>query len=164
MKNILVVAASNQNNLELAKFFVEEIKAQGAEAMLVDLVEEDLPLYTPKNEAEGVPVQATELAKKMENIDGMVFTAPEYNGSIPPTLNNFIAWISRTGKTWREVFNEKKAVIATHSGSGGVNVLNAMRQQLSYVGMNVIGRQIHTHMKKELSKDSLQNVVKQLLD
>ena len=31
--------------------------------------------------------------------------APEYNGSIPPILSNFIAWLSISGADFRNFFN-----------------------------------------------------------
>jgi hypothetical protein len=37
-----------------------------------------------------------------------------------------------------------------------------MRQQLSYLGANVIGRQLHTNYSKELSADSLNGCLSQL--
>jgi chromate reductase len=158
MSDYLVFAASNNKNLELANNISKAL--EGSE--VIDLVSLDLPLYTPVAEKKEIPGKARELADKLISAKGAIFVAPEYNGSLPPTLNNAIAWISRTGENWREAFNGKAAVIATHSGSGGIHVLTAMRQQLSYIGMNVVGRQLHTHYSKALSEDTLEAVIKEL--
>jgi NAD(P)H-dependent FMN reductase len=93
----------------------------------------------------------------------MIFISPEYNGSTPPVFTNSLAWVSRTGKEWRGIFNRKTAVIATHSGSGGAHVLMSMRLQLSYLGMNVLGRQILTHYTKELNQETLMDILDQLI-
>lgn len=164
MKSIIVLAGSNKNNLLLAEKFVTEIHQQGAKAQIVNLVELDLPLYSNVTEAKGTPSSIIDCIKLLEKAEGIVLTAPEYNGGIPPVVTNFIAWISRSGQEdWRSCFNGRAAAIGTHSGGGGMQVLNAMRMQLSYLGVNVVGRQIHTHYSKELDPESLKEVVGQLL-
>ncbi len=165
MKNIVVVSASNNNNLKLAQEFEKYLSSQGSKVEVVNLVDVDLPLYSPKLDSdESRPQGLDKYVDLMTNCDGAVFVAPEYNGSIPPNLNNFVAWLSRCGKEdWRSCFNGKPAVIATHSGGGGAHVLIAMRQQFSYVGMNVLGRQIQTNYQKPLNQDSLKATCDELL-
>jgi NAD(P)H-dependent FMN reductase len=148
--------------MELANKFLAYLKGRGEEVSIVDLPNLELPLYSPLTE-EKVPAQALKLAEKLINSKALIFVAPEYNGAVPPVLNNAIAWISRTGKDWRNAFNGKPAVIATHSGGGGAHVLMAMRSQLSFIGMNVIGRQILTNFGKELNEDSMVAVLDQIL-
>jgi chromate reductase len=161
MKNILIITASNGHNLKLAKSFEEKYSELDAKSEILDLVELDLPLYSPKAEQEqGVPKKLTSWLEKVESADALVFCAPEYNGGVPPTLTNFIAWTSRADKDWRKFFNAKTAAIASFSGSGGVNVLNSMRVQLSYIGCNVIGRHIMTHMKMPLKPEDLDAVAR----
>ena len=160
---ISVIAASNQKNLELAHNLLEFAQEMGQKTQLIDLVEEYLPLYTPKVEQNGIPEKAKQLAQTLINSDAMIFVAPEYNGGIPPTLTNMLAWLSITGDDWRACFNGKPAAIATHSGGGGQYVLLAMRSQLSYIGMNVVGRQIITNYGKKLNPDSARDVVQQLI-
>jgi chromate reductase, NAD(P)H dehydrogenase (quinone) len=164
MKQITIITASDNKNLDLAKSFEEALSSAGASPRILNLVDLDMPLYTPKNDKEmGVPKSISDEAGLLKDIDGLVVIAPEYNGGVPPVLTNFLAWVSRSSEDWRESFNNKPAVIATHSGGGGINVLVAMRTQLAYLGVNVIGRQIHTNFSKPLSKESLDAVISQLL-
>jgi chromate reductase len=164
MKKIIILAGSNNNNLKLANEFAKSIGAQGATAEVVNLAEVSLPVYSPLEEKKGIPENIKPYVAKMDEAYAMVMVAPEYNGGVPPLLTNFISWISRSGEEdWRQCFNGKKVAIGTHSGSGGLHCLMAMRVQLSYLGMNVLGRQIHTHYKKELNQESLNSVVEQLL-
>ena len=159
---ISILVSSQGKNMELAKKFLDYLIEKKVEAEIIDLVAMELPLYSSITEG-NLPDKALDLTKKLIDSKGMVFVAPEYNGLIPPVLNNAIAWISRSGDDWREAFNGKSAVIATHSGGGGAHVLIAMRQQLSYLGMNVIGRQIMTNYGKELNPDSMASVLEQLV-
>jgi NAD(P)H-dependent FMN reductase len=161
---ISIIVASTNTNLALAQQLNTIALEMGQTTQIINLVEEILPLYTTKVQSQqGIPDKVKELAQTLTNTDAMIFVAPEYNGGIPPTLTNAIAWLSVSGDDWRGCFNGKPAVVATHSGGGGQHVLLAMRCQLAYIGMNVVGRQIHTTNSKPLNLDSAREVMKQLI-
>jgi chromate reductase len=163
-KNIVIITASEMKNLELANKFKESLANTEAKVSIINLVELDLPLYSSRAETK---YKAEDLlAKELPTIsaaNGFVFIAPEYNGSTPPVFNNFLAWLSRSSKDWRHYLNEKPAVIATFSGGGGFNVLLAMRTQLAFIGMNVLGRQILTHSNKAVDEKALHAVSQELV-
>lgn len=163
MKNVAIVVASIHKNLELANKIIEEVSKHEVNIELLNLVKIGLPLYTPLEEEKGISQDVIDLSAKIKNQDGFAFVAPEYNGGIPPVLTNFIAWMSRSGDDWRKCFNGKPAFIASHSGGGGQHILMSLRQQLSYIGMNVIGRQIITNASKKLNPDSLKTVSAELV-
>ncbi len=48
--DVLVIAASNGENLKLAQRFVDQVQAQGSSADLLDLTTLELPLFTPPRE------------------------------------------------------------------------------------------------------------------
>lgn len=164
MKNILIVVASNNKNMELALEIKKTIELREINTEILDLVEIDLPLYTFDRELKEIPFVIKNYINLMESATEVVFVSPEYNGGIPPTLTNFIAWISRFGdENWRRVFNGKRAALATHSGAGGSSMLASLRLQLSYLGMNTIGRQIITTFTKKLSQETVDAVVEELV-
>jgi chromate reductase, NAD(P)H dehydrogenase (quinone) len=165
MSQITILVASVGKNLELAAELEKVASEQGASTKIINLVELGLPLYSTIEEKNGIPDKACQLTKTMQESNAVMVVAPEYNGSVPPALNNAIAWISRStdGDDWRGAFNGKPAVIATHSGGGGAHALVSMRQQLSYLGMNVLGRQLLTNYGKPLNPDSAKAVIAQLI-
>ncbi len=163
MTQIAIVSATSGNNLKLAEKLQEVAKKLGANTVLVNLENYPMPVYTPVEEKQGVPGKAKELADILINSQGMIFCAPEYNGSIPPIVNNAIAWVSRTGDDWRGAFNNKVGVVGTHSGGGGLKVCQAMRQQLEHVGCNVLARPIITNYQKELNPESADDIVGSLI-
>lgn len=163
MKKICIIAASDGKNLELSQKIKETINAKGAHADIINLAHLELPLYTNGNDKKYVAADLIAPVKSSLEADGFFFVAPEYNGSTPPALNNFLAWVSRTTKNWRETFNSRPTAIGTHSAGGGIYVLNTMRLQLSFLGMNVLGRQIHTTMSKPLDDASITAVCDELL-
>ena len=161
MSDVLVLVASKGMNVPLGEKLAEEVKTQGGTVEVINLVNLQLALY-PTN-CEASKIKAIELTKKVLESKSIIAVAPEYNGSLPPSFNNTMAWISTSTEDWRAAFNGKPAAVATHSGGGGSHVLLALRQQLSYVGMNVIGREILTHYKKPLNPESAKAVVEQVL-
>lgn len=162
--NILIVTASDGKNLDLANTLLDISGEFEGNFEVIKFSDYELPVYTTaEEEKNGTPKAAVELTEKFLTADGFVFVAPEYNGSVPPIFLNAMAWISRSGnEDWRAAFNEKPAVVATHSGGGGQHVLMAMHAQLAFIGCNVIGRQIHTHYSKQLNPDTAKNVLGQL--
>ena len=61
-----------------------------------------------------------DLATRIIDLKAFIIVAPEYNGVMPPVLNNAMAWTSRATKNWRDAFDDKIVALATHSGGGGV--------------------------------------------
>lgn len=163
-KKIVIFTASEQKNLELANSFIKKFTELGAQVDLINIIDLDLPLYSSRTDGK---YNAEDLLREqvptISQATGMVFIAPEYNGSTPPAFSNFLAWLSRTSKDWREHLNGKAAVIATFSAGGGHGVLSSMRSQLAFIGMNVLGRQILTHFNKPLEEKSLQAVCEELI-
>ena len=162
MKKIVILVASSNKNAELADAVRDEAQKLGHKLDLINLEDLDLPLYTADKEKAGIPPQLKNLQESMYQAESLIVLGPEYNGLIAPSLNNAIAWLSVADEDWRKGFNGKPTMIGTHSGGGGGRALIAMRLQLSYVGANVIGREILTTYQKKLNLDSVRECLKQL--
>ena len=102
--DLIVLTASNGENLKLAERFVQAAAAQNASAELIDLTQLDLPLFTPRVKAAGAGPDLEALHDKLAQTPRWVICAPEYNGSIPPSLTNAIAWLSVTDDDFRALF------------------------------------------------------------
>jgi chromate reductase len=164
MNVITILCASQGKNKELSSFIAQEIKKQGKTAEIIDIINLNLPLFSDKEELQnGIPENATRLSQTLINTQGLVIVAPEYNGTFPPSLNNLISWVSKTSDNWRESFNNKNCLIATHSGGGGHHVLMALRHQLAFLGANVLGRAILTTYQKSLDPETLKVCVNNLI-
>ena len=159
---ILIIAASNGHNLDLARQLQQQSTDMCFDSEILDLTKIELPVYSPAKEAEGLPTAVEELRIKFRSASGFFICAPEYNGLIPPVLNNAIAWLSVQGKDFRALFNGKPVGLATHSGGGGQKVLTAMRIQMSHLGCNVIGREILTNKNKSLNLKSSESILRQI--
>ena len=159
---LLICAASSGHNLTLANRLAAMAEEMGLPHQVVDLTRVDLPLYTPARDDAGRPAALDPLEAAFASSTALFFVAPEYNGSIPPTLTNAIAWLSTQTDDFRALFTLKPTAIATHSGGGGQKVLVAMRLQLSHLGATVLGREIVTNRKKPLNDASARALLQQL--
>lgn len=160
VKHICLVLGSNGKNLALSQLFQGELESNGHKVSVIDLVKSNLPLYTREQKLSGADV----LSPFQESLkaESFIFIAPEYNGGIPPVVTNFIAWASTSAKDWRIHFNGKSAAIASHSGGDGNLLLTQLRLQLSYIGMNVIGRQLNISDRKAADPASIADICAQV--
>lgn len=160
--DVLVIAASNGQNLLLAERFAAAAREQGQSAAVLDLTAIDLPLFTPRSHAKGTPAALAALQARLVSVPRWVICTPEYNGSIPPVLTSAIAWLSMQGDDFRALFNGRPVVIATHSGRGGYTVLTALRLQLAHLGAHVVGRQLVSTPNQPAKDDSIADLISRL--
>jgi NAD(P)H-dependent FMN reductase len=160
--DLLVIAASNGENLKLAERFAAQAHAQDLTASVLDLTELDLPLFTPRALAAGTPSAVTPLQQQLAAATRWVICTPEYNGSIPPVLTSAIAWLSVQGDDFRSLFNGRPVAIATRSGSGGTTVLAALRLQLAHLGAHVVGRQLVSTSTNSAKDESIADLIHRL--
>jgi NAD(P)H-dependent FMN reductase len=160
----LLLVASLNENMKLAKRIEKSLETLGIQSQIINLVDLNITLYDSSKEThDGIPSKILELSNTMKNATGYIVVSPEYNYSIPPSLTNVIAWLSRSGESFRELFALKYVQLATHSGSGGNDVCNAMRTQFSRLGAIVAPREIVTTPQKEVEEGSLQKILSQFV-
>jgi len=160
MPGIMIIAASDGDNLVLARKFKSVSEELGVHSEILDLASMDLPLFSnSRRKEDGTPQAVLDLIPVLADTTGWIVCAPEYNGSIPPSLNNLIAWLSIQGDDFRALFNSKKIGLSTHSGGGGAHVIMSMRQQFAFLGSDVLGRAILTNRNKEANYDAIVQMI-----
>jgi len=162
MSHILIISATSDLNLDLAKDLQVLLSDLGQEAEILELEKLKLPLFGSENR----PAEDTaeKLTNQMISASAFIICAPEYNGGVPPILSNAITWITVQTKNWRDAFNSKWALISTHSAGSGYRFLTAFRSQLEYLGSNVLARTIAVSDEKPLDKDSAKRILQGLID
>ena len=163
-KDLLVITASNGENLQLARRFVLAAKKLGATPDLLDLTSLELPLYNPRTHAQkGIPPLAKSLSTQMGSIPRWIICAPEYNGSIPPVFTSAVAWLSVQEEDFRNLFNGRPIAMATFSGGGGMELLLSLRIQLTHLGAQVVGRQLMSNNNKPAKDESIEDLLHRLM-
>ncbi|MEB3322164.1 MAG: NAD(P)H-dependent oxidoreductase [Synechococcaceae cyanobacterium] len=161
--DLLVITASNGENLKLAERFAAAAGSHGLSAEVLDLTTVPLPLFNPRTrEEQGLPEAVAPLSRRLEAAPRWVICTPEYNGSIPPLLTGAIAWLSVQGDDFRKLFNGRPIALATRSGSNGTTVLTALRLQLAHLGAQVVGRQLVSTATRPASEDTIHDIVGRL--
>ena len=163
-KDLIIITASCGKNLELSEKFLEKGNELKISSEILDLTTLDIPLFNPRiHSKENIPNEIKDLKKKLFKIERWVICAPEYNGSIPPILSNFIAWLSISGDDFRNLFNGQPIAIATFSGGFGLELLTSLRIQLVHLGSQVLGRQLLSSYSKPIDTKTIEDIIKRLL-
>lgn len=162
MGKLLIISATKDNNLNLAKHLQSFLKDEGHEADLICLEDHPLPLYTGGASMHDESIHG--LVAALNEAHGFIFCSPEYNGGVPPILSNAISWATVKSKNWRDGFNDKFALICTHSRGSGHRFISALRSQLEYMGTNVLARSISVTNDKPLNEDSAKRILKRLIN
>ena len=161
---LLIITASNGENLKLAERFQQIGNEIGAQPTLIDLTTIDLPLYNPRHHASNkIPKAIKTLNNQMAAIPRWVICAPEYNGSIPPIFSNTVAWLSIEDEDFRGLFNGRPIAIASFSGGGGMELLLSLRIQLTHLGAQVVGRQLMSNYNKPAKDESIKDLLNRLI-
>lgn len=159
-----ILVASLNENMNLAKVIQNHLETMNIQSEIINLVALNVTMYDTAKEAnEGIPPQILVLAKTMKQSSGYIVVAPEYNYSIPPVLTNVVAWLSRNGESFRELFLLKRIQLATHSGGGGSDLCNALRTQFTKLGAIVVPREIITTYDKHIEEGSLNRILTQFV-
>jgi NAD(P)H-dependent FMN reductase len=146
---ILAFAGSTRegsHNKRLIRLAADAARAAGAEVTLIDLRDYPMPPYDGDVEAhEGLPAATVALKQLFKAHDGLLISAPEYNGGMSGMLKNTIDWISRRGDddhTLAAFTGKFAGLMAASPGRlGGVRGLGELRHVLTTMGVLVVPQQ-----------------------
>ena len=97
-----------------------------------------MPPYDGDSTAQGLPAAAVALKELFKAHDGLLISAPEYNGGISGMLKNAIDWVSRRGdddQTLAAFSGKFAGLMAASPGAlGGMRGLGQLRHVLTTHG------------------------------
>ena len=167
MKKVLILSATNNSNLILAKELSELVNSKNVNFEVESFENYAFPIFnasTYKSDKEKNIKNIKLLTKKMVEANGLIICSPEYNGSIPPIVTNAIAWVSVSTDYWKDAFKNKVGLIASSSGGAAIKFNIAMKNQLEHLGMVVMPRLISTSSKNPLRKESAKKILKHFIN
>ncbi len=142
---LLAISGSSRTgswNRKLVEVAARAAIARGAQVETLDLRALGLPLYDADLEkASGVPDGARRLRDALRASDGVLFSAPEYNGFPTPLLINSFDWLSRL-----QPEGDAPAGLAASSGKplglfsaspGPLGALRSLNFTRQYLGMTI---------------------------
>lgn len=93
MKKIIGLVGTNSDH-STNRMLLQFIQKHFSNQAQIEVVEiKDIPLFN-KPENKQLPVLVQELAKKIEDADGVIISTPEYDHSVPASLINALNWLS----------------------------------------------------------------------
>lgn len=137
---ILAFAASNSKK-SINKSLVQSALNQlnNSTATTIDINDFEMPIYGEDLEqAHGVPDAAKRFMDSIAEVDALIISLAEHNGSYTVAFKNILDWCSRLD---RNIFQNKEILLlATSPGPGGAsNVLKFAVNSMPFFGGEVIG-------------------------
>jgi NAD(P)H-dependent FMN reductase len=130
---ILGSVRRDRQGIKAARLIIDALVARGHRPLLVDPVEEQLPLLDrmykeyPKDQ---IPAGLQRLAELYRRADGFMIVSAEYNNGIPPALKNLLDHFLE------EYFWRPSAIVCYSAGQfGGVRAAMQLRMTLAELGM-----------------------------
>jgi chromate reductase, NAD(P)H dehydrogenase (quinone) len=109
----------------------------GAELVLYDRLAA-IPPFNEDHESEGAPEPVRDLRAQVASFDGLLFSTPEYNASIPGVLKNAVDWASRPFPN-NSLQDRPSAVVGASTGLfGAVWAQAELRKALRHAGAHVL--------------------------
>ena len=162
------------HNTNLLSCVVAERMGDGVEIELLEGLE-TIPPYDEDADRDIAPAPVAALRERIAAADAVLFSTPEYNGSVPGQLKNALDWASRPFAT-NALRNKPVAVIGASTGLfGAVWAQAELRRVLGLIGARVlevelpIGQaaerfDVHGHISDDELRAQLGGVVEQLVE
>ncbi len=126
MKNIIAFTGSTNPDSINKKLLTAAIHKFPIDSVhFINLTDYNIPIYSQKIEAEGIPKAIKKLFQLFTKADGFIIASPEHNGLPSSFLKNIIDWLSRIDQYF---FGDKPILLM--STSPGVNGGNSHLQIL----------------------------------
>jgi FMN reductase len=118
------VASSSKSRAAL-QTALDGAVAAGAETLLLDLHQLDLPMYNPEQN-EPTETAAT-LIESCHTADGLLWSGPMYQGTVSGALKNALDWLHLLGQREPPYLHDKViGLISTAGGTQGLQAINTM--------------------------------------
>ena len=171
MAHTVAVLIGSLRKESLTRKIANALVALSPEGLNLKIVEiGDLPFYNEDLEA-SAPAEWVRFRNAIRDIDGVIFTTPEYNRGLPAAIKNAIDVGSRP--YGQSVFAKKPAAVISQSPGalGGFGANHQLRQSLVFLDMPVLQQPEaylnHTGQyfdeKGELVKDDTRQLLQAIL-
>ncbi len=139
MKKILAFAGSNSSssiNQTLIEYVASEINIH--ETRVINLINYSVPIYSEDEEKNnGFPGMILALKQEIKDVDALLISVNEHNGSFGAFFKNIIDWLSRLDRNFFE--GKKILLMSTSPGQrGGVGSLEYAKNVFPRFGAEII--------------------------
>lgn len=128
---IAVVVGSNRpdsGSRKVANYIIPVVESHQCQIELFDMFEIDLPMWSADMWDSSSDQSRKWVAheSRLKECDGLVVLAPEWNGTVPPSLQNFVMHLNR------EIVGHKPALlVGVSSGIGGTYPVAELKSSIN---------------------------------
>jgi len=117
--------AQQSSSLAALKLALEGAEEAGAQTILLDVRELNLPMYTP--DAVDVSDSVRQLCDAVGNANGLLWSSPLYHGTISGSFKNALDWLQLLSDRKPAYLTDKVVgLISTAGGTQGLQAVNTM--------------------------------------
>jgi len=117
--------AQQSSSLAALKIALEGAEEAGAQTILLDVRELNLPMYTP--DAVDVSDSVRQMCDAVGNADGLLWSSPLYHGTISGSFKNALDWLQLLSERKPAYLTDKVVgLISTAGGTQGLQAVNTM--------------------------------------
>ena len=98
----------------------------------------DVPFYNQDLEDEAQPASVVAMRAAVKEADGVVFAAPEYNGSFSALTKNTIDWLTRPMKQGALMGKKIMLICVTPGPGGGQRIAKTLNELLPLWGNEIV--------------------------
>jgi FMN reductase len=117
--------AQQSSSLAALKIALEGAREAGAQTLLLDIRELNLPMYTP--DATDVSDSVRQMCDEVGSADGLLWSSPLYHGTISGSFKNALDWLQLLSDREPAYLTDKVVgLISTAGGTQGLQAVNTM--------------------------------------
>ncbi|MDQ3819063.1 MAG: NAD(P)H-dependent oxidoreductase [Acidobacteriota bacterium] len=117
--------AAHSNSLAALKIALDGAAEAGAETVILDIRELDLPMYAP--DVSEVPRSVQRLCDEVHGAQGLLWSSPLYHGTISGSFKNALDWLQLLSDREPAYLTDKVVgLISTAGGTQGLQAVNTM--------------------------------------
>ena len=154
MKTLVAFSGSTRS----ASFHTRLIRAlpglapEGVRVAHFDLSE--VPFYNQDLEDGGLPESVLAMRAAVAEADGVVFAAPEYNGSYSALTKNTIDWLTRPMRQGALMGKKVMVISVTPGPGGGQRIAKTLSEVLPLFGNELVGVVTAAAIHEKMAADS----------
>lgn len=144
---VAIIAGSHRKNSEssrVANYFKEQLKKHSAEAEIINLAGNPLPLWSEEAFSDAAFKQTWgAMSKTLQAAEGIIVVSPEWGGMVPAGLKNFFLFCSNL-----ELAHKPGLIVSVSAGIGGSYPIAELREssyknnRLCYIPDHLIIRSV----------------------
>lgn len=128
---------------------------------IIDVNENQIPMYSPQRELEGIPSEIEKIYKLITSEKQLIIFTPEYNGYTTPYFKNIFDWLSRVEHSFLKGI-EVKIITVTPGSAGGASVRKILSESMPFFGASSVDSyglaDYYTKVEENNLQDDLESI------